>query len=69
MVELLLLLHKEEGGRYWRALFEGGEEKSHLQVCFVGWGSGLSQNLWHSFAQVGQPRVGLWQEEPPAGEY
>jgi hypothetical protein len=32
MCELLLILPKEEGGRYWRALFEGGEEKSHMQV-------------------------------------
>ena len=32
MCELLFILPKEEGGRYWRALFEGGEEKSHMQV-------------------------------------
>jgi hypothetical protein len=31
--ELLLVLPKEEGGRYWRALFDGGEEKSHIEVC------------------------------------
>ncbi|KAF8059443.1 hypothetical protein HT031_005248 [Scenedesmus sp. PABB004] len=31
-IELLLLLPKEVGGRYWRALFEGGPEKSHLEV-------------------------------------
>lgn len=32
MSELLVILPKEEEGRYWRALFEGGEEKSHIQV-------------------------------------
>jgi hypothetical protein len=31
-VELLIVLPKEEGGHYWRALFEGGEEKSHMEV-------------------------------------
>jgi hypothetical protein len=31
-VELLVVLPKEEGGHYWRALFEGGEEKSHMEV-------------------------------------
>lgn len=31
-VELLVVLPKEDGGHYWRALFEGGEEKSHMQV-------------------------------------
>jgi hypothetical protein len=30
-VELLVVLPKE-GGHYWRALFEGGEEKSHMEV-------------------------------------
>lgn len=33
MTELLLVVPKEEDGRFWRALFEGGEEKSHLEVC------------------------------------
>lgn len=31
-VELMVLLPKESGGHYWRALFEGGAEKSHLEV-------------------------------------
>jgi hypothetical protein len=31
-VELMVLLPKDDGGHYWRALFEGGEEKSHLEV-------------------------------------
>lgn len=31
-VELMVLLPKEGGGHYWRALFEGGQEKSHLEV-------------------------------------
>jgi hypothetical protein len=31
-VELLMVLPKEDGGHYWRGLFEGGEEKSHMQV-------------------------------------
>lgn len=30
--ELQLLLPKENGGHFWRALFEGGVEKSHLEV-------------------------------------
>lgn len=37
-VELMVLLPKENGGHYWRSLFEGGQEKSHLEVgeilCF-----------------------------------
>jgi hypothetical protein len=30
--ELLLVMPKEEGGHYWKALFEGGEEKSYWEV-------------------------------------
>lgn len=33
--ELEVLLPKEVGGRFWRALFEGGVEKSHLEVGAV----------------------------------
>lgn len=36
MTELLLILPKEEAGRYWRGLFDGGDEKSHLQVSISG---------------------------------
>jgi hypothetical protein len=35
-VELLLVLPKEEGGHYWRALFEGGQEKSHMEARGAG---------------------------------
>jgi hypothetical protein len=42
-VELLVVLVKEEGGHYWRALFEGGEEKSHMQV------SGATPGVFCSF--------------------
>ncbi len=31
-IELLLLLPKEDAGHYWRAVFEGGAEKSHIEV-------------------------------------
>lgn len=35
-VVLQLVLPKAEEGRYWRALFEGGEEKSHIEVSSHG---------------------------------
>eukprot|EP00879_Flechtneria_rotunda_P012144 GHRR01012684.1.p1 GENE.GHRR01012684.1~~GHRR01012684.1.p1 ORF type:complete len:1253 (+),score=503.45 GHRR01012684.1:202-3960(+) len=31
-VELMISLPKEDGGHFWRAMFEGGPEKSHLEV-------------------------------------
>lgn len=56
MAELLLLLPKEEGGHYWRALFEGSAEKSHLQASCVGWVHLASRSLgMSSFQQRGFP--------------
>lgn len=31
-VDLMIVLPKAEGGKFWKALFEGGEEKSHWEV-------------------------------------
>lgn len=45
-VELLVVLPKEDGGHYWRALFEGGEEKSHMQVSAVLQLESGSCTLW-----------------------
>lgn len=31
-VDLMVVLPKAEGGRFWKSLFEGGPEKSHWEV-------------------------------------
>ena len=31
-VDMMIVLPKAEGGRFWKALFEGGPEKSHWEV-------------------------------------
>lgn len=41
--ELQLLLPKDDGGHYWKALFEGGEEKSHWQVTVVVGGDNIQE--------------------------
>ncbi|KAI8476007.1 MAG: hypothetical protein J3K34DRAFT_402638 [Monoraphidium minutum] len=47
----MILLPKAEGGRFWKALFEGGPEKSHWELLYEAvhneddarWGPGVEE--------------------------